>query len=185
MGNLSHGLTQSYYHYARGGDVFGAQAIVTAPVIYSTAAGTGGPFLWNNTVDKEAIIIGLTCAVTVVTTVAAALGITGGVQAANVTPAATTAIDSIGNLRINGVTVNVSSMTVYRTATPSSPGTFFLPLLGLSTGALTADNELLGFIDLGGLVVVPPGSWVSVAASATASTTVAQIGMIWAETKLR
>src|ERR1700752_4636096 len=177
MGNLAHGLIQSYYHYSREGKVFAAQAIVTAPVIYSTAAGTGGPFLWNNTVDKDAVLIGITCAVTTVTTVAAALGITGGVQAANVTPAATTAIDSIGNLRINGVTTNVSSMNVYRTATPSSAGTFFLPLLGLSTGALTADNELLGFIDIGGLIVVPPGSWCSIAASATASTTVAQIGM--------
>lgn len=182
MGNLAHGLTQSYFHYAREGAVFGAQAIVTSPVVYSTAAGTGGPFLWNNTTNLEAVLIGITCAVTTVSTAAAALGITGGVQAANISPAATTAIDSSGNLRIGG---NSPGMTLYRTATPSSAGTFFLPLLGLSTGALTVDNELLGFIDLQGLVVVPPGSWVSVAASATASTTVAQLGMIWVETQLR
>lgn len=182
MGDLSNGLVQSYYHYSRMGQCFAAQGIVTGPVIYSTAAGTGGPILWNNTTEWEAVILGVTCAITTASGTAAALGITGGVQTANVAMAATTAIDSIGNLRIGGVG---QQMTVYRTATPSAAGTFFLPLFGLGTGAVTLYSEAELAIDLGGLVVVPPGSWASVAASATVSSAVLQIGLIWLETRLR
>lgn len=181
MGTLSTGLSQSYYHYSRQGVVFCAQAIVTAPVIYSTAAGTGGPLLWNGTTNFNAVILGVTCAVTTVTTVAAALGITGN-NAQTAAPTTTTAIDSVGCTRIGS---GNRQMSVYRVGTPSSAGSFFFPLLGLSTGALTVDNELLGFIDLQGLFQVPPNSWISIAASATASTTVAQLGLIWMEEQLR
>jgi hypothetical protein len=182
MGNMSIGVSgRSYYELCREGKVFAARAIVTAPVIFSTAAGTGGPLLWNNSGSSDeqvdAVILGVTCAITTVTTVAAALGLTGGSGQASA-PGSTTAIDSVANLNIGGASPRCNT---YRVGTPSSAGGFFLPLLGLSTGALTVDNELLGFIDIGGLIVVPNGSWVSISASATASTTVAQIGLIWAE----
>jgi hypothetical protein len=65
--------------------------------------------------------------------------------------------------------------------TVTNAGNFFLPLMGLGTGPLTVSDQQLGFIDLAGLIVVPPNCWVSLAASATASTTVAQLGLIWAE----
>ena len=182
MGDLSFGIAgSSYYDHARKGELFGAYAIVTAPVIWSTAAGTGGPLLWNNTgaLDKpvNAVLLGVTCAVTVVTTVAAALGITGG-SGQTSAPGTTTTIDSVANLKIGGAAPRCN---VYRVGTPSAAGSFFLPLLGLSTGALTVDNEMMGFIPLDGMIVVLPGSWVSIAASATASTTVARLGLIWAE----
>lgn len=181
MGNISHGIAgSSYFSAARDGRIFCARAIVTAPVIYSTAAGTGGPLLWNNTAGTNAVILGVTCALTVVTTVAAALGLTGA-SGQTTAPGSTTAIDTSANLRIGGP---APAMNVYRVGTPTNAGTFFLPLMGLSTGPLTVYAEQLAFIDLQGLVVVPPGSWVSVAASATATTTVAQMGLIWLESNL-
>jgi hypothetical protein len=178
MANMSYGVGgSSYFDLSKQGRVFGAQAIVTAPVIFSTALGTGGPFLYNPVGNPFcAVLLAVTCAATTVTTVAAALGITGNTQAA--APTVTTAIDSIGNLRIGGV---ASRMNVFRTATPSSAGSFFLPLAQLSTGALTVENFANGIIPLEGAVIVPPGSWASVSASATASTLVAQLGLIWAE----
>lgn len=180
--DLSIGVAgQSLYEYSRIGQLFCARAIVTAPVIFSTAAGTGGPLLWNNSKAGDqavnAVLLGVTCALTVVTTVAAALGITGN-SGQTSAPASTTAIDTSANLRIGSPAPRCN---VYRVGTPSSAGNFFLPLAQLGTGALTVDNFEVGFIPLHGMVVVPPGSWASIAASATASTTVAQLGLIWAE----
>lgn len=183
MGNLSIGVAgRSYYDLARAGQVFCARAIVTAPVIFSTAAGTGGPLLWNNTAagsDKavDAVILGVTCAVTTVSTVAGALGITGG-SGQSSAPTSTTAIDTVATLSIGGPSARCNT---YRIGTPGAAGGFFLPLAQLSTGALTVENEELGFIDVGGLVVVPPGSWMSLAGSATLTTLVAQLGLVWAE----
>jgi hypothetical protein len=187
MANMSFGSGggSSYYDLARQGKVFCAQAIVTAPKIFSTAAGTGGPLLWNGSASAanpvNAVLLGVTCALTVVTTVAAALGITGN-NGQSSAPSTTTAIDTTANLLIGG---NPSKCTTYRIGTPSNAGSFFLPLMALHTGALTVDNEPLGFIDLGGMIVVPPNSWVSIAASATATTTVAQLGLVWAEIPLQ
>ena len=65
--------------------------------------------------------------------------------------------------------------------TPTNAGNFFLPFAQLHTGALTVDNLGVAWIDIDGAVTVPPGAWCSVAASATASTTVAHISMIWEE----
>jgi len=173
MGNLSIGVGgSSYYAHARYGSIFCARAIVTAPVIFSTAAGTGGPLLWNNTAGLNAVILGVTCAQTVVTTVAAALGITGA-SGQTTAPSSTTAIDTSGNLFVGGA---APQMNVYRVGTPTNAGTFFLPLLNVSTGALTTGMGSLAYIDLQGRVVVPPGSWCAVAASATASTVVANSG---------
>ena len=179
--DLSIGVAgQSVYSYAKEGRVYCARAIVTAPVIFSTAAGTGGPLLWNDPAAPcavNAVLLGVTCALTTVTTVAAALGITGNSGQATA-PTSTTAIDTTGNLLIGG---KPSKCTAYRIGTPATAGGFFLPLLALGTGVLTTDNMELGFIPLHGLVVVPPGSWASIATSATATTTVAQLGLVWAE----
>lgn len=180
--DLSIGVAgQSLYSYARVGQLFCARAIITAPVIFSTAAGTGGPLLWNNSSagdgEVNAVLLGVTCALTTVSTVAAALGITGN-SGQTSAPGSTTAIDTSSNLRIGGLPPRCN---VYRVGTPSSAGNFFLPLAQLGTGALTVDNFEVGFIPLHGMVVVPPGSWASIATSATASTTVAQLGLIWAE----
>ena len=186
MGALTQGMqNDSYYAYATRGQVFNAFAAVTAPVIYTTAAGTGGPLLWNGSGiggvrAVNAVLLGLTCALTVVSTVAAALGITGN-KGQTAVPSATSPITASGNCLVGG---NGPQCNVYSVGTPTNAGNFFLPLVQLGTGALTVEDVNLGYIDLQGMVVVPPGSWASVAASATATTTVAQIGLIWAEVPL-
>jgi hypothetical protein len=170
-----------YYEASARGNLFVAHAIVTAPVIYSTEAGTGGPLLWNGsntTVGRQvkANLLAVGFGVTVVTTVAAALGITGGDgQAA--APTSTTAIDSTANLLIGGA---ASRCTSYRIGT-TVENKFFMPFAHVHTGALTVDTTGVQWIDLGGMITVEPGSFASIAASATATTLVASISLIWEE----
>lgn len=172
-------LQGRYYEQSSRGALFHAFAIVTAPVIWSTAAGTGGPLIWNpSTSGKNVSILAVTCGLTVVTTVAAALGLTGNTGQTSA-PASTTAADGRSSGLIGGQS---SVSTPYRVGTPTNAGAFFFPLMQLHTGALTVDTFGLGWIDVGGAVVCPPGAWVSLAASATATTTVAQLGVVYTET---
>jgi len=170
---LAHG---QYAEASRRGNLFMAQAIVTAPVIWSTEAGTGGPLLWNGSSNVNASILAVGISHTIVTTVAAAIGLTGG-NGQSAAPTSTTAIDSTGNLLVGGAG---SACTAYRVGT-TVDNKWFMPLGSFHTGALTVDTFGLGWIDLGGLLTVPPGSYVSVAASATATTLVMQACIIWEE----
>jgi hypothetical protein len=167
-----------YYEQTVRGKLFLAQAIVTAPVIYTTAAGTGGPLLWNPpSSGVNAVILAVSFGITTVTTVAAALGITGN-TGQTAAPGSTTAIDGRSSGLIGAAN---SACTPYRIGTPTNAGAFLLPFGALHTGALTVDNGATGFVDIGGMVIVPPGSWASIAASATASTTVGTFGMLYEE----
>jgi hypothetical protein len=170
-------LMGRYYELCRNRRLFVAHAIVTAPVIFSTAAGTGGPLIWNGGANTNLVPLAVGFGVTVVTTVAAALGLTGNTGQTSA-PTATTAIDSRANLFLGGA---ASAATPYRVGTPSNAGAFFLPFAHLHTGALTVDNTGMQWIDLGGALIVPPNAWVSIAASATATTAVASISLIYAE----
>lgn len=174
-----------YYEQALNGNLFMAHAIVTAPVIFSTAAGTGGPLLWNGSTTVNAVILAVGVGVTTVTTAAAALGLTGNTgQAA--APGSVTAIDSRSNCMLGGAN---GLCTPYRIGTPTNAGGaaggFFLPFGHLHTGALTVDNVGIAWFDIGGAIIVPPGGWVSPATSATASTTVASISLLYEEVLVR
>lgn len=198
MANMSYGGAQgsSYYDLARRGQVYMAQAIVTAPVAYTTAAGTGGPLLWNGSgiatvtgegpgavtsvaAQVDAVILGLSWAVTVAeTTAGVGLGLTGGFGQ-TAAPTSTTAIDGITNTRI---TSNVSpACSVFRVGTVATAGKWLFPLCSLDTTTLTAMPHQPNYEDLAGMFVVPPGSWISVAASAASTAAVLQIGLVWAE----
>lgn len=170
-------LQGRYYENVVRGNCFQAHAIVTAPVIYTTAAGTGGPLIWNNTTTHNCVLLAACFGHAVVTTVAASLGITGN-SGQTAAIGSTTAIDSNKNLLIGGA---ATRMSVYRVGTPASAGNFFIPLAQLHTGALTVDTSGVAWVDLGGLIVVPPQAWVSWAASATATTAVTNLGFIYAE----
>jgi hypothetical protein len=166
------------YQLAYQKKLFQAHAIVTAPVIYTTAAGTGGPLIWNGSTSVNVVLLKVGFGISVVTTVAASLGITGN-SGQTAAPSSTTAIDSNKSLFVGS---NVAPQsTAYRIGTPSSAGNFFIPFADLHTGALTVDNLGMGWIDLGGSIIIPPNSWASIAASATASTTVMQASLIYAE----
>ena len=173
-------LQGRYYELAYRGNLFHAYAIVTAPVVYTTAAGTGGPLIHNNSTDVNVVLLAVTLGSSVVTTVAGSLGITGnsGQSAAIGT---TTAIDANRNLKVGGA---LPKSTAYRIGTPASAGNFFIPLCSFHTGALTVDTTVTGFIDIGGAVIIPPNCWASLAGSATMSTLVAQLGLIYAEVPL-
>ena len=165
-----------YAEASRRGNVFMAQADVTAPVIWSTEAGTGGPLLWNGSSSVDASLLAVGWGTSIVTTVAGALGITGG-DGQSAAPTSTTAIDSSGNLRIGGA---ASLCTPYRVGTTGT-NDFFLPFAQVHTGALTVDNMGMLWVPLDGLITVPPNCFASVAASATLTTLVASICLIWEE----
>ena len=73
---------------------------------------------------------------------------------------------------------------VYRVGTPAAAGTFFMPFGAVHTGALTVDNEGVEWVMLDGMMVLEQHKWASIAASATATTTVASISVIWEEIPL-
>src|SRR5487761_778084 len=168
-------LQGRYYELNYRGRLFLASAIVTAPVIYSTAAGTGGPILRNGTTNLNAILLGFAYGVSTASTVAGGIGLTGGTSVALT---ATTAIDGVTNGKIGA---GAPQMSVFRVGTPAAAGGFFLPFGGVDTGAITTTPGGLNYVDLGGMIIVPPGTWVSVAASATLTTLVMQSLLVWAE----
>jgi len=171
---------RSIREYQQGGlgNLFTAYAIVTAPVIWSTAAGTGGPLLWNSpTSGVNAYLLAVTFGLSVASTVAGAIGITGN-NGQTVAPTATTAIDASGSGYVAGA---APACTLYRVGTPASPGSFFFPVGLVHTGAITVDTTDDNWVDLGGVFIVSPGKWAAVAASATLTSAVMQIGLIWAE----
>ena len=173
-------LLGKYATLVKAGKVFHAMATVTAPVIYSTAAGTGGPLIWNKpTSGVDAHILGISFGgLSTASTVAGALGISGAAGQV-IAPTATTAIDALGNALIGGPASALGG--VYRVGTPTNPGTQFLPLIAVGTGAITAVEIEPSFVELGGLAIVPPGSWAAVAGSSTLTGGVLQIGLVWAE----
>ena len=157
-----------------------AQATVTAPVIYTTAAGTGGPLLWNGSNNVVANILAIGWGLSVVTTVATQLGFTGGTGQPNA-PSSTTAADGRANLYLGG---GASAVTPYRVGTVALAGAFLVPVGELHTGALTVANDTTHWVNVDGLCVVPPFCWWSIAAGATATTTVGNFSVIWEEIEI-
>lgn len=183
MANMSFGTGgSSYYDLARQGMVYSALATVTTPGIWSTAAGVGGPLLWNNSAKDgsarvNAVLLAVGVSVTTASGAASGLGITGN-TAQSAAPGSTTAIDALANMLIGGP---LPQCHVYRIGTPSSAGNFFQPTHALDTAAVTAQPLALSWVDLAGSIVVPPTGWASVAAAAVATSAVLAIGLLWAE----
>ena len=184
MGTLA--LGGSYYSWSKQGRVFSALALVTAPVIYTTAAGTGGPLLWNSSAINGSmavniVILSVGIGITTAASAASVLGITGA-AGQSAAPGSTTAIDAMANLNVGaGFKSNIN---VYRVGTVTKAGTFFQPTHTLDTGAITTINALPAWVDIGGAIIVPPGSWASISAAATATAAVCKIGVVWAEIPL-
>jgi len=174
---ISSGLHGRYYEQASRGRLFTAHAIITAPVIYTTAAGTGGPLLWNGSSTHRLAILAVGWGISTVSTAAAVIGLTGGTGQTSA-PGTTTAVDSVKNCFLGGAAPAASA---YRIGTVSAAGNFFHPLGDVKTGALTTEPGSMNWTDVGGMFVVPQFGWISVAASATASTTVGNFGIVWEE----
>jgi len=168
-----------YSNLVQSGQVFSAYATVTAPVAFSTAAGVGGPLLWNSSSTKAvhvlaALIGGVS---TAYTTTAGTLGLTGN-SGQTSAPSSTTTIDASGNMLIGGP---ASAINAYRIGTVTNAGNRFIPLSNFSTAALTALTQFNSLIDLGGMLVVQPNCWCAIAANAATTAGVQQFGLIWAE----
>ena len=172
-------IMPKYYQAAYAGVLYWAKAIVTAPVIFSTAASTGGPLLWNASTNMNLVLLKLTCGITTVSTAAGSLGIATGVSTV---PSATTAVDSLFNCKNPGVLLTQTpNAQVSRVATPSAAATNFIPAFSIGTGALTVEDGLQMTWEIDGSIIVPPGSFASPAGSATLSTLVTNIGLLWME----
>lgn len=169
-------LLPKHFELVRNGMVFGALAqTVTAPVIWTTAAGSGGPFIYNGTNDKNLVPLAFGLSDIIVSTVAGSVGLATGVTTA---PTAVTAADARWNLLTGGA---ASSATPYRIATPSAAATSFLPLIEIGTGALTVSNQGLIFFPIEGMCVIAPGGFMTLAGSATLTTLQYHAAIIWAE----
>lgn len=168
-------LSPVYSTLVKSGRVHYGYATLTAPVIYTTAAGTGGPLIQNPASSGVDVHILAISAITVVASaVAGGVGFTGAAG----TVSSTTAIDASGNALAGGPN---SSVNVYRVGTPATVGSFFMPILQTDTGALTVSNMTPAFTIIDGAFVIPPGMWGSVAASATLTTLQLSVGLLWAE----
>jgi hypothetical protein len=165
-----------YAEASRRGNLFMANAIVTSPVIFSTAAGTGGPIIWNGSTTTNVSIVAVSYAVTTASGAVGALGFTGN-SGQTSAPGSTTAIDSRANLYIGGA---ASGATPYKVGTPTNAGAFFMPFAQITT-ATTAVPIGNPWIEIGGAITIPPNCWVSVAGSATLTSLVAQIGILFQE----
>lgn len=164
-----------YYEAVRNGIVYGALAqTVTAPVIWSTAAGSGGPFIYNGSTNKNVVVLAMGVGTLVASTVAGTLGLASGVTAV---PTSLTAIDARWNALSSG---GASQATPYRIATPSAAATSFFPVVRASTTALTGETGLV-WTEIKGLFVVGPGGFVTVAGSATLTTMQMHAALLYME----
>lgn len=169
-----------YATLVKAGVVFSAYAALTAPVIYTTAAGTGGPLIWNKPgsgLDAHVLAVSFG-SLSAATSVAGSLGLTGN-SGQNVAPTATTAIDATGSMYVGGSATGMGG--VYRVGTPANAGAQYFPLVAVGTGAITIKIIDPAWVDVGGAFIIPPGAWGSIAANATLTAGVVGVGMIWAE----
>lgn len=173
-------LLAKYSTLVKLGVVYSAYAVLTAPVIFSTAVGTGGPLIWNKPNSKtDAHILAVSFGgLSTASGVVGSLGFTGA-GGQSIAPTTTTPIDAFGNMLIGGAASNMGG--VYRIGTPTNPGSQYLPILAVGTGAITVIEISPSWVDIGGSMIIPPGTWGAIAANATLTSAVLGIGLIWAE----
>lgn len=179
--NLSFGAgdSASAYSFARRREAYIAYAKdVTALPAYTAKA--LGPILWNgagNVSRNKVILLGVSIAVTTASAAAVAVGVVTGTGQPNA-PITTTAATLMSSSYGDG---SQPGATFYNAGTVVNAPNTFLPVFTLDTAALTVQTSANMFVPLDGLFVIPPGSYIALAASATATTSVLQVGFVWAE----
>lgn len=171
-------LMGKYATLVKSQKVFYTSAIITAPVIFSTAAQLG-PILWNKPgsgLDAHILAIGVGSPTTA-SGVAGALGYASTVQP--------TLPTSQTNLVVNNAYAGGGPSAMASVGTGGTvivlPAPIFVPLVGVNTGAITTQVISSGWVDVGGLFIVGPGNAGYVCASATLTSGVFTIGLLWAE----
>jgi hypothetical protein len=158
--------------------VFYTSAIITAPVIFSTAAQLG-PMIWNKPgsgLDAHILAVGVGSPTTA-SGVAGAIGYASAVQPT--APTSPTAIVAV-NAYAGGGTSQMAAVNSGGTVIVL-PAPIFLPLVSVNTGAITTSVLTTGFVDVGGSLIIGPGNVGYVCASATLTSGVFTIGLLWAE----
>jgi hypothetical protein len=179
MGELSISeLCGKYATLVKLGKVFYTSAIITAPVIFSTAAQLG-PMLWNRAssgLDAHILGVGVSSPTTA-STVAGAISYASQVQPT--APTTATAIVSVNAYSGGGV----SGMGgVFSTATILvAPTNVPFPLVAVNTGAITTGALTQCYVDVGGAFIVGPGNVGYICGNATLTAGVFTIGLLWAE----
>lgn len=160
------------------GKVFYTSAIITAPVIFSTAAQLG-PMLWNRPgsgVDAHVLAVGVSSPTTAAT-VAGAIS-----YASNTQPTVPTTATALTVMNAYAGGGGTAMGGVYSTATILvAPANVPFPLIAVNTGAITTAAVPLNFVDVGGAFQIGPGSIGYICGNATLSALVVTIGLLWAE----
>ncbi len=171
-------LVGKYSTLVKSQKVFYTSAIITAPVIFSTATQLG-PMLWNkpgSQVDAHILAVGVSSPTTA-TTVAGAISYASNVQAT--VPTTATAL-TVMNAYSGG---GPSAMGgVFSTATILvAPTNVPFPLIACNTGAITTGVLTSNYFDVGGMFVVGPGNVGYICGNATLTAGVFTIGLLWCE----
>ena len=171
-------LVGKYATLVKSGKVFYTSAIITAPVIFSTAAQLG-PMLWNKPgsgVDAHVLAVGVSSPTTA-STVAGAISYASNIQAT--VPTTATALTVMNAYSSGGVSAMGG---VFSTATILvAPTNVPFPLIAVNTGAITTAAVPLNYVDVGGMFQVAPGSIGYICGNATLTAGVFTIGLLWAE----
>lgn len=167
-----------YATLAKAQKLFYASAQITSPVIYSTAI-QAGPMIWNRPASGlDAHILAI-----VVSQPSTAYGVAGSIGwAANLQPTAPTSPTLLAsvNCYAGGPASGMGAINTVGTVI-ILPVPTFLPLIAASTAAISVNILSTNWFDVGGSVIVGPGTVGYVCGSATLSSGVAYIGIVWAE----
>jgi hypothetical protein len=171
------GATASALEFSRIGNVFCAYATGTTslPAYTQTAL---GPLLWNGSSQNpqlKAVILGAAITVTTASGAAVSVGLAWGTS---ILPAAQTAITKVTSTYANGAQPVCSA---YNAGKVSTAPLGYMPFWDVDTAALTTAPLGSMWIPMDGMFVIPPGSFIALAASATATSAVLDFGIIWAE----
>lgn len=176
MVSMIHG---KHYESARLGNIFFAWAVCTAPIIWSTEVGTGGPVIYNPSSTHVASILAVGYGVTTASGVIGALGFTGGYDQA-ATFATSTTITTGGGPNCLLVNNSSSRMEAYLDA-DTNTNRWFYPFASVTTRALTATDYRFNWLDVGGKFVVGEDAFIAISASATLTSFVADVCVVWEE----
>lgn len=171
-------LLGKYATLAKSQKLFYTSAIITAPVIFSTA-GQLGPMLWNRPasgVDAHILAVSVGSP-TVATAVAGSIGYASNVQpTAPTSPTAIVAVNAYAGGGPSAMGAVNSGGTVIVLPTP-----IFFPMIGVNTGAITTGVLTASYFDIGGALIIGPGNVGYICTSATMTSGVFTIGILWAE----
>lgn len=170
-----------YSTLVKSGKVFYTSAIITAPVIFSTAAQLG-PMIWNKPGSGvDAHILAVCCSEpSTATTVGGAIGLAMN-STQSTAPTTATSIVAV-NAYSGGGTSQMAGVFSTATVLVTNPAPIFLPLIGVAGAAITVGNTITAAVaDVEGLAICGPGTVAYVCASGTLSSGVMTIGLVWAE----